>query len=528
MSVQGQNAGHLWPGAFSAGAAPALGGNAAAIPGESVRVVRANPSAPGGSPKEGSPQKHFRGRRGVQLLYALIDVCLVVANGAIAFLLRFSHGDLLHFVRGKFGIATGLPYVSYEGFLFLYAGLILLFCDWQDLYRTPRMRSAFEESVAVGKALFFATLLLTALIYLSGNKLISRTVVAACLALNAISLAAWRYAKRKFVIHRAMRGIGLRNVVIIGAGVVGTELARQLEENKLLGYQFKGFLDADHSGDPRTIGKIEDLSRVAKSQFLDDVFITIPSERELVKRIAIEAREHHVDVKVVPELYDGLCWNAPIQHIGEFPVMEVNWRAIPTLGLFVKRVFDVVLSLLGLIVLSPLLLIVAIAIKLDSDGPAIYRSLRVGKKGQAFTCFKFRTMVANADDLKASLRSKNERKGPFFKISEDPRVTRLGRFLRRYSFDELPQLWNVLRGDMTLVGPRPHPIDDYQHYELDHLRRLQVKPGITGLWQTTARRDPSFETNMQLDLQYIEHWSLWLDLRILWRTVPAVLRADGR
>jgi exopolysaccharide biosynthesis polyprenyl glycosylphosphotransferase len=528
MGAQGQNAGHLWPGALSAGAAPALGGNATAIPSKSGHAARANSSAPGSSPNEGSPQKHFRGHRGVQLLYALIDVCLVVANGAIAFFLRFSHGDLLHFPRGKPGLAADLPYVSYEGFLFLYAGLILLFCDWQDLYRTPRMRSAFEESVAVGKALFFATLLLTAVIYLSGNKLISRTVVATCLGLNAVSLAAWRYAKRKFVIHRAVRGIGLRNVVIIGAGVVGRELARQLEENKLLGYKFKGFLDANHSGDPRTLGKIEDLSRVAKSQFLDEVFITIPSERELVKRIAIEAREHRVDVKVVPELYDGLCWNAPIQHIGEFPTMEVNWRAIPTLGLFVKRVFDVALSSLGLIVFSPLLLVLAIAIKLDSGGPALYRSRRVGKKGQPFTCFKFRTMVANADDLKASLRSKNERKGPFFKITEDPRITRLGKILRTYSLDELPQLWNVLRGDMTLVGPRPHPIDDYQNYELDHLRRLQVKPGMTGLWQTTARRDPSFETNMRLDLQYIEHWSLWLDTKILLRTIPVVLRPDGR
>lgn len=136
-------------------------------------------------------------------------------------------------------------------------------------------------------------------------------------------------------------------------------------------------------------------------------------------------------------------------------------------------------------------------------------------------------MVSNADELKESLRSRNERVGPFFKISEDPRVTHLGKFLRKYSLDELPQFWNVLRGEMTLVGPRPHPMDDYEHYSLDHLRRLEVKPGITGLWQTSARRDPSFETNMQLDLEYIERWSLWLDCKILLRTIPAVLRAEG-
>jgi lipopolysaccharide/colanic/teichoic acid biosynthesis glycosyltransferase len=188
---------------------------------------------------------------------------------------------------------------------------------------------------------------------------------------------------------------------------------------------------------------------------------------------------------------------------------------------------DVVLSSAALLVLSPVLLVLAIAVKLDSKGPALYKSLRVGKKGRPFVCFKFRTMVANADDLKDSLRVRNERSGPFFKITEDPRITRLGRFLRKYSLDELPQFWNVLRSEMTLVGPRPHPMDDYQQYTLDHLRRLEVKPGITGLWQTRARRDPSFETNMLLDLEYIEHWSLWLDSKILLTTIPAIFRAEG-
>jgi exopolysaccharide biosynthesis polyprenyl glycosylphosphotransferase len=329
------------------------------------------------------------------------------------------------------------------------------------------------------------------------------------------------------VIHRAKQGVGLRNVAIIGAGEVGRELARQLEENKLLGYRFKGFLDGNHAADPRMLGKIEDLASVARSQFLDDIFITIPSERELVKRIAVEARKQRVDVKVIPELYDGLCWNATIHHVGDFPVMEVHCKAIPTFGLLIKRAFDIAASILGLVLFSPLLFLLAIAIKLDSRGPAIYKSIRVGQKGQPFPCFKFRTMVVNADHLKAGLRARNERSGPFFKITDDPRVTRLGKFLRKYSLDELPQLWNVLRGDMTLVGPRPHPMDDYQQYTLDHLRRLEVKPGITGLWQTTARRDPSFETNMLLDLEYIEQWSLLLDCKILLMTIPAVLRAEG-
>src|ERR1700722_10014480 len=325
-----------WQGMYSTDASRPLTTNAGAIHGSSVPVMWTNSPSSKGRTKTALPKPPFRGGRAVQLIYALIDVCIVVANGTAIFLLRFSHGDPIQYLRTQFGILAGQPYISYEGFLFLYVGLVLLFCDWQDLYRTPRMRSAFDESIAVVKAMFFATLLLTTFIYISGEKEISRLVVAGCLILNAISLVAWRYAKRKIVIRRAANGLGMRNVVIIGAGAVGKELARQFEENKLLGYEFKGFLDINQSADSRVLGNVEDLPRVARSEFLDEVFITIPSDRELVKKIAVEARVQRLDVKVIPELYDGLCWNAPIEHVGDFPVMEVHWRAIPIFGLFVK------------------------------------------------------------------------------------------------------------------------------------------------------------------------------------------------
>jgi lipopolysaccharide/colanic/teichoic acid biosynthesis glycosyltransferase len=178
--------------------------------------------------------------------------------------------------------------------------------------------------------------------------------------------------------------------------------------------------------------------------------------------------------------------------------------------------------------LSPILLLAGLTIKLDSKGPILYRAPRVGKKGRRFLCYKFRTMIPNADEVKSELRSQNERKGPFFKISNDPRMTRVGGFLRKYSLDELPQLWNVLKGDMSLVGPRPHPVDDFQCYSLEHFRRLDVTPGITCLWQLDARHDPSFEKALALDAQYIDHWSYLLDFKILLRTVPAVLKGSGR
>jgi lipopolysaccharide/colanic/teichoic acid biosynthesis glycosyltransferase len=192
-----------------------------------------------------------------------------------------------------------------------------------------------------------------------------------------------------------------------------------------------------------------------------------------------------------------------------------------------KRSMDVALASFGLIVSLPVLAGLAIMVWLQSPGPVLYRSQRVGRYGKVFVCYKFRTMVVNADNRKDSLRSRNERMGATFKMANDPRVTRLGKFLRRYSLDELPQLWNVLRGEMSLVGPRPHPPDDVRRYENADLRRLRVTPGLTGLWQVTARRDPSFRRNIALDLEYIERRNLWMDLAILYKTIFAVLEGTG-
>lgn len=205
---------------------------------------------------------------------------------------------------------------------------------------------------------------------------------------------------------------------------------------------------------------------------------------------------------------------------------RANWPSAWRLGL--KRLMDIVLGSVAIVVILPLLCALAIAIRLDSPGPVLYRSVRVGRKGVVFTCYKFRTMRPDADATKEDLRSRNERQGAFFKIADDPRITRFGRWLRRYSLDELPQLWNVLRGDMSLVGPRPHPIDDVVRYQVQDFQRLRFTPGITGLWQITARGDPSFQRCVALDVEYISRWSLLLDFSILARTLPVVVRGSGQ
>lgn len=469
---------------------------------------------------QGAPQPMMGSRIRVSHRVApmLGDTFLVWANASLIFYLRFFSG---------YHLRADVPVTHYLGFMILYAALVTILCQNQGLYQSWPISAPLDESFSVLKAVVLAGVLLTAFIYLSGDRSISRLVVGFTALLNAVTLPAWRFWKREIVKHKVASGRDGRHVLIVGSGDVGQALARHFEENKHLGYVVKGFVDSDADGKAGVIGDLSDLSRLARVNFVDEVFITTP-KRNVVDDVVLQARQSHLDVKVVPELFDGLGWRTPIHYIGYFPVMELLREPIPGFGLFIKRLIDVVSSVFALILLSPLMLLIAIAIRLDSPGSAIYHSLRIGRKGRQFVCHKFRTMVVNADKLKDGLRHMNEREGPFFKITNDPRLTRIGGFLRRSSLDELPQFWDVLRGEMSLVGPRPHPLDDYEQYQLEHLRRLDVKPGITGLWQVYAREDPSFERNLSLDLDYIENWSVWLDAKILIKTFSAAWSGSGR
>jgi exopolysaccharide biosynthesis polyprenyl glycosylphosphotransferase len=379
----------------------------------------------------------------------------------------------------------------------------------------------------VVKAVGVATTLLVFCIFASGNKDLSRLVITGSGAISILTLSGWRAAKRQFLLRRTAAGHGVSRVLMVGAERQGRALARWLEENRHLGYEVCGFLVAEPNGDARALGSLRDLRAVALAHFVDELFIALPFDRELVKEMALDARRLRLGLKIVPDLYDGLAWRAPLHTIGGFPVMDLHWQPIPTFGLALKRAMDISVASLGLVLTAPIIAIAALWIRLDSPGPALYAAPRVGKKGRKFRCYKLRTMVANADAHKETLRGANERNGPFFKMEKDPRITRCGQWLRKFSIDELPQLINVWLGDMSLVGPRPHPVDDYDRYTLENLRRLDVKPGLTGLWQVTGRRDPSFERNMSLDLDYIENWSLWLDMKILLKTVPEVFRGTG-
>jgi exopolysaccharide biosynthesis polyprenyl glycosylphosphotransferase len=344
--------------------------------------------------------------------------------------------------------------------------------------------------------------------------------------LHSGGLLASRWAEREGNRHRAAARGGMRNVLIVGAGGLGHRLASYLEKHPEMGRSVCGFLDDRKLPGKGVMGRTSDLAELARTAFVDEVILAAPHDRELTLRVLRAAQQLRLDVKMAPDLF-GCEPTRETERIGDMPLISLHEERLPVVGLFLKRALDVAGAGVALMMLAPALAVIGILVRLDSPGPMLYAAPRAGRKGRPFRCYKFRTMVRDADGLKEELRERNEKQGPFFKITDDPRITRVGRVLRRYSLDELPQLWNVLRGEMSLVGPRPHPLDDFSGYAIEHLPRLDVIPGMTGLWQVTARRNPSFQAGMKLDIEYIHRWSLGMDFRILLKTAAVVLRGSG-
>jgi exopolysaccharide biosynthesis polyprenyl glycosylphosphotransferase len=401
------------------------------------------------------------------------------------------------------------------------------------LYTPARLTNFLHEQRLSAQACLTSGLLLTGALYLVHANDIPRGIVISTVLLVAIAVGLRRFIYRVLLYRRFDRGLDTRNVLIVGIGPEAQALRHHLDSIRHLGYTFKGFIELPGSisraplppGD--VVGTLESLFQNARKQFIDEIFFTSPCERQIVQEVLEQSRLHGVDLRVVPEIYDAVAWDSPVEYIGQFPTMPLHRGRVPELELFFKRVFDTVFSVLAIILMSPVLAALAIAIKLDSPGSVFYTSERIGKKGVVFRCIKFRTMVRDADTRRAEVMHMNERDDVLFKISNDPRITRLGRFLRKYSLDELPQFFNVLVGDMSIVGPRPPLAGEVRKYDLSHLRRLDVTPGITGLWQVQGRQDPSFASYVSLDVTYIENWSIWLDFKIIMRTIAVVFSGTG-
>jgi len=424
---------------------------------------------------------------------------------------------------------------SSPNMLFFYIGwfgvCLIFFTRSFGLYGPIQNRSGLHEQRMTIQATLTAGLLLCGTLYLSSGTEISRIVIALMVLFTGAMLCVRRAMWRSMVYRRFRAGIETRNVLIVGAGRVGHALRNHIESLQHLGFRFKGFVALTEreaeSGDADVIGDVRNCLSLARSLFVDEIFFSVPGDKKMVISMVEEARVAGIDVRVVPDLYDGLAWNAKVEYIGQFPTIPLHRKDFPIGAFLLKRTLDITFSSIALLVTAPVMLGIAIAVRMDSEGSTFYKAQRIGRKGRTFTCYKFRTMVSNADQLKAELEHMNERDSVLFKIAKDPRITQIGKVLRKYSLDELPQFYNVLRGDMSLVGPRPPMASEVEKYDLAHLRRLDVLPGITGLWQVEARQDPSFDSYISLDTAYVENWSLVMDLRILARTVGVVLSGTG-
>jgi exopolysaccharide biosynthesis polyprenyl glycosylphosphotransferase len=387
----------------------------------------------------------------------------------------------------------------------IFTVLVTLFAFSEGLYRDGGDPFPIHILPALAKSTAFASML----VLVAGLRLFTSM---AMFVGSLLSLLVSRQLRQWFWKLHGKQSES-RRILIVGGGMLARSLAQALRSDPLQRTKVCGFLDDELPLSPAVLGRISDLALPGQ-----------PAQSRLAAEMAFR---NHLDIRAVPDLPPGPWPDATIDRIGEIGVVTLHREALPGAALFLKRSLDVVVSALGLLLIAPLMGVIALLIRLDSPGPAIYTAARTGAKGRRFCCCKFRSMVSNAEHLKENLRSRNQREGPIFKIDGDPRITRVGRFIRCYSLDELPQLWNVLKGDMSLVGPRPHPVDDVNRYELHHYRRLDVKPGITGLWQITARDCSSFDLNMHLDLTYIENWSLELDLRILAGTIRVLFAPEG-
>jgi exopolysaccharide biosynthesis polyprenyl glycosylphosphotransferase len=326
-----------------------------------------------------------------------------------------------------------------------------------------------------------------------------------------------------------------RHVLIVGSGPRALRLYHELATHRGDdGIRIAGFVDTNSNPladevSQRLLGDLQQLESILMRQVIDDVLITLPIKScyEQIQSTIALCERLGVRAAYLADVFQSSLARPSFEQTGQIPVVRMHMVANDT-RLVIKRGLDMAIASIGLVLLTPILGLIALAIRLDAPGPVIFAQERFGFNKRRFRMFKFRTMITDAEALQAALEDKNEAAGPVFKIKDDPRVTRVGKFLRKTSLDELPQLWNVLRGDMSLVGPRPLPLRDVHRFSESWLmRRFSVRPGVTGLWQVSGRSDLTFARWVALDLQYIDRWSLGLDLKILAMTVPAVLKGRG-
>jgi len=463
-----------------------------------------------------------------KLLLAIIDVLLIVVSFILAAYLRNASLKI-----SPFGAV--IDWKNYWDILFAIVIVWQSLLNYQEAYSNRRFYSLKENIYIMFKTIFIGTLIILTFAFLIKSKL-PRTQVFFFAVVNLVLLVEVRVHLHQFMSYRQKKTAIFKNVLVLGTGDVAKTFIDSIRKYPDWSVKILGLIGKDESelGEERLgykiIGHVHDIRELLHRSQIDELIIALPAKwLSTVDEVMSICDEEGVQVRIISPFFKNLISTAKVDMIHDLPVITFSSVYRDDFDMALKRIMDISISLSLLILLSPLFLVISILVKYDSKGPVFYRWKVLGLNKRYMTSYKFRTMVETADDFKKELEAQNEMNGAAFKMQKDPRVTQIGRWLRKYSLDELPQLWSVLQGDMSLVGPRPPlqtEIDKFDHWQR---RKLSVKPGITCLWQVRGRNEISdFNEWMRLDMEYIDNWSLWLDIKILFMTIFVVLSGTGQ
>ncbi len=490
-----------------------------------------------------APDIHARRARRLRMAMlvgrGVADGLILVFAFVVAYWLRYG----LAFGRDVVAPESFLPLSAFYVYIVAYAAMTLVAFQTRGLYALPRGASWLDHTRLITGASLIGVSALTLGALLFNPILPSRLVFIYLWGCTVVIFGVERFLYRTVRVWLWRRGINIRRALVVGAGVAGQRIMKDIVERPELGYKLAGYVSdsGDTPGSPnwtvpvkqrngklRNLGGLKDVQRILGYENLQEVIVALPATHHAqILNIIDNCREYGLDFKLVPDLFEMRFNEVRIDALNGVPLIGVKDVALQGFNLYVKRVLDCTLALGALIVAALPMLLIAALIKITSPGPVFIRQERVGKGGRPFMFYKFRSMYRDAEARLEELRHLNEADGPIFKMRDDPRRTPIGKLLRRTSLDELPQMFNILRGDMSWVGPRPPIPEEVARYSDWHRKRLDVTPGLTGLWQVSGRSDLSFDEMVKLDLYYAENWSLALDLMIILRTIPAVLRWEG-
>jgi exopolysaccharide biosynthesis polyprenyl glycosylphosphotransferase len=460
-----------------------------------------------------------------------LDAVALLTAGMVASQIRFGS------VFSAVAFENTTLHVQFWQVAFIIVPMWLLLLASAGLYDIDQHMLTLGETGRIARALSMGVVAIVLIAYLAKTPGLSRawTLLAWVLAIFIVVSARSAFALVRTIVRR--RGHMLQPVIIVGSNAEASDLIRIIGANRESGLVPVGCLTASMaerleldycSDDIPVLGSAREIKQVLEDTGVDTVVIASSAfDHDVLARMIAELRDGDIDVHISSGLFEVLTNRVLVSEIAGIPLITVRGISLSTANLLTKRAFDLTLSILALVIGSPIWLAIALAVKLTSRGPIFYGQTRIGRHGRQFRMLKFRSMYVDAEERLAELKSDNEASGPLFKMKNDPRVTPVGRWMRKFSIDEFPQLINVLRGEMSLVGPRPPLPEEVTRYTSQDWRRLEVVPGMTGLWQVSGRSSLTFDEMVRLDIFYIENWSVSLDMTLIMRTIPAVLLAKG-